>query len=382
MRDRVRAAVMTAPGRIEITDFPYPKIAPDAALIRMEIAGICGTDKHMFKGETIHPGGHETTFPIIPGHENVGVIEELGGNAKELEVEGVELREGDRVVPICDVTCGRCYVCRTSFGFATSCLKDVGYGTTLSCKDPPHLFGGWAEYMYILPQALLAKVPDDVPPEAAVLAEVMSVPYCAFEKSMSPYPLGKEGFGPGDTVVILGAGPLGICHGIMAKMSGASKIIVIGAPESRLDLARVLCADHVLNIDKIRDPQVRMREILELTEDRGADLVAECAGVPEAVSQGLDMLRVGGTLIVAGNYIDVGPTSINPQKQILSKNVRIVGVSGQTASSYAAALKLIKRFRHSVPIEKMVTHEFKIDDAEHALETAIGMNSMEVTIVP
>lgn len=380
MRDRVRAAVMTAPGRIEVTDFPYPKIAPDAALVRIELAGICGTDKHMFKGETTHPGGQETAFPIIPGHENVGIIEELGKNAKDLEVEGLELREGDRVVPICDVTCGRCYVCRTSFGFTTSCMRDVGYGTTLSCKDPPHLFGGWAEYMYILPQALLAKVPDGLAPEAAVLAEVMSVAYCAFEKSRSPYPLGKEGFGPGDAVVILGAGPLGLCHGIMAKMNGARQIIVVGAPESRLELARSLCADHIVNIDEIRDPQDRLQAIMALTENRGADLVAECAGVPVAVSQGLDMLRVGGTLIVTGNYIDMGSTSINPQKQILSKNSRIIGVNGQTASSYAASLRLIKRFRNTIPIEKMVTHKFKIDDAERALKTAIGMESMEVTI--
>lgn len=100
------------------------------------------------------------------------------------------------------------------------------------------------------------------------------------------------------------------------------------------------CADHVLNIEKIGDPQERLEEIKSLTDNRGTDLVAECAGVPEAVPQGLDMLRVGGTLIVAGNYIDTGPIPVNPQKQILSKNARIIGVSGQTAASYAGSLRL------------------------------------------
>jgi len=382
MPDKVKAVVMTGPGKLHVAEFPYPKIPPNAALVRMEMSGICGTDKHMFKGETTHPGMRETAFPIIPGHENVGIIEELGSEATSLEVEDRALHVGDRVVPICDVTCGRCYVCRSSYGFTTSCLRDVGYGTTLSCKDPPHLFGGWAEYMYILPQALLAKVPDGVPPEAAVMAEVLSVPFCAFEKAMSPYPLGKEGFGPGDTTVILGAGPLGICHGIMAKMSGAEKVIVVGAPEYRLELAKKLCADHVLNINKIMDPQERLEEIKALTDNRGADLVAECAGVPEAVSQGLDMLRVGGTLIVAGNYIDMGPTPINPQKQILSKNARIIGVNGQTATSYAASLRLIKRFLQSIPIDSMVTHKFKIEDCERAVKTGISMESLEVVITP
>ena len=382
MADKVRAAVMTGPGRIHVDEFPYPKIPSNAALVRMEMSGICGTDKHMFKGETTHPGGQETAFPIIPGHENVGIVEELGKDATSLEVEERELRPGDRVVPICDVTCGKCYICRSSYGFTTSCLRDVGYGTTLSCKNPPHLFGGWAEYMYILPQALLAKVPEGMPPEAAVMTEVLSVPFCAFNKAMSPYALGKEGFSPGDTVVILGAGPLGICHGIMARMSGAEKVIVVGAPKFRLELAQTLFADHVVSIDKIRDPQERLEEIKALTDNRGADLVAECAGVPEAVSQGLDMLRVGGTLIVAGNYIDMGPIPINPQKQILSKNARLIGVNGQTAASYASSLRMIKRFLSTIPIDKMITHKFKIADAERALRTGISMESMEVVITP
>jgi len=382
MTDKVRAAVMNGPGNIRVAEFPYPKVAPGSALVRMEMSGICGTDKHMFKGETVHPGGQESAFPIIPGHENVGIIEELGEDAKSLEVEGRALRVGDRVVPICDVTCGQCYVCRTSFGLTTSCERDVGYGTTLSCKDPPHLFGGWAEYMYILPHALLAKVPDGVPAQAAVMTEVMSVPFCGFNKAMSPFPLGKEGFAPGDRVVILGAGPLGICHAILAKMCGAEEVIVVGAPKYRLDLAKSICADYVLNIDELRDPAERLDEIRALTDNRGADLVAECAGVPEAVSQGLDMLRVGGTLIVAGNYIDMGPTPINPQKQILSKNARIIGVNGQTAASYAGALRLIKRHLAQIPIDKMVTHRFRIEEAETALKTGISMSSMEVVIIP
>ena len=373
---------MVKPGEIQLTEFPYPKVPSNAALVRMEMSGICGTDKHMFKGETTHPGGQETAFPIIPGHENVGIIEELGSEASDLEVEDRKLKVGDRVVPICDVTCGTCYICRSSYGFTTSCLRDVGYGTTLSCKNPPHLFGGWAEYMYILPQALLAKVPDGVPPEAAVLTEILSVPFCGFDKAMSPYALGKEGFGPGDTAIILGAGPLGICHGIMAKMIGAEKIIVVGAPESRLELARKVCADYTVNIDNITEPQERLREIMDLTDNRGADLVAECAGVPDAVTQGLDMLRVGGTLIVAGNYVDMGPTLVNPQRQILSKNAHIIGISGQTASSYAGSLRLIKRFLRTLPIESIVTHKFRIEEAERAVLTAISMESMEVVIVP
>ena len=382
MPEIVRAAVMNAPGKVELETFPYPKVAPNAALLRMEMSGICGTDKHIFRGETTHPSAQETGFPIIPGHENVGIIEELGGDATDLEVEGRELHEGDRVVPICDVPCGKCFVCRSSFGFATSCLRNVAYGTTLSCRDSPHLFGGWAEYMYILPQATLAKVPEQLSVEAAVMTEVLTVAVCGFNKATNPYPMGKEGFGPGDSVVILGAGPLGICHGIMARMMGAGNVIVVGAPEYRLKLARKLCADHTVDINQFNAPAKRIEAVKSMTDNRGADLVAECAGVPEAVSQGLDMLRLGGTLLVAGNYIDMGAAPINPQKQILSKNARIIGVNGQTAASYATALKLINRFSQTIPIGQMVTHKFKIEEAERALQTAISMESLEVAIVP
>jgi len=165
-------------------------------------------------------------------------------------------------------------------------------------------------------------------------------------------------------------------------MSGAENIIIVGAPESRLELAKKLCADHTLNIDRLSDPVERLQEIKALTDNRGTDLVAECAGVPEAVSQGLDMLRIGGILIVAGNYVDMGPTPINPQRQILSKNARIIGVNGQTAASYAAALRLIKRFLKTIPIDDMVTHKFKIEDAEAALKMAISMQDLEVAITP
>jgi L-iditol 2-dehydrogenase len=236
--------------------------------------------------------------------------------------------------------------------------------------------------MYILPKALVAKVPDALRPESAVMTEVLTVALCGFERAVAPYPLGKEGFGAGDNVVVLGAGPLGICHGIVAKMMGAGNVIMLGAPNSRLELAKKLCADQTINIEEIKNPSDRAEQVMEFTEKCGADVVAECAGVPDAVSQGLDMLRVGGTLIVAGNYIDMGSTPINPQRQILSKNARIIGVNGQTAGSYATALRLIKRFSETIPINEMVTHQFKLEEAERALQVAISMESMEVVIHP
>src|SRR5579864_3131665 len=209
---KVRAAVMRRPHEISVKEFPFPEIEKNGALVKMKMSGICGTDKHMFRGETMHPGEQESTFPLIPGHENLATIEKLGKKSGQwFDANGEKITEGDRVVPACDVNCGECFNCRNYYGWCW-CEKVYGYGTTISCKDPPHLFGGWAEYMYIRPKVYLFKVPETLPEKVAVLAEPMSVAYASFSRAMNPYFLVKEGAGPGSNVVIQGTGPLGLSH--------------------------------------------------------------------------------------------------------------------------------------------------------------------------
>jgi L-iditol 2-dehydrogenase len=207
MTEIVRAAVMQKPHSIGVQEFSVPDIEPGAALVRMIMSGICGTDKHMFLGDATHPSGLESKFPLIPGHENLALVEQLSERKDGwFDADGEPLKEGDRVVPACDVVCGECYACRNFYGWPW-CEKVLGYGTSISCKDPPHLFGGWAEKMYILPKVFLFKVPEELPDKVAVLTEPMSVAYSSMARAMTPYWLTKEGMGPGDTVVIQGSGP-------------------------------------------------------------------------------------------------------------------------------------------------------------------------------
>ena len=378
----VEAAVMEKPGKIHTRKFPYPAVKRDSSLVRMVGSGLCGTDKHMFHGETVHPGGQDSTFPLIPGHENLAVIEKLGEkDGPWRDSNGAPLKVEDRVAVACDVNCGECYNCRNFYGWCW-CENVFGYGTTISCKDPPHLFGGWAEFMYLLPKVYMFKVPEGLPDRVAVLAEPMAVAYGSFARAMNPYWLAKEGAGPGDTVVVQGSGPLGLSHAAMAKMMGAGRVIVVGAPRERLELARKMGADVTIDIGKFGTPQERVDEVRRLTEGRGAELVLECVGIPAAVSEGLEMVSMGGTYLTIGNYIDMGTVAINPQKQILSRSLRIIGVNGMPYQAYGRGLRLMAQNWKRLSLDSFVTHEFTIDHAEDALNMATSLKSLKVVVKP
>src|ERR1700685_1282883 len=309
----VLTATLVEPGRYEMREYPLPAPAPGCVLLKMELSGICGTDKHTFQGYTTQYGGRALEFPIIQGHENVGTIAAIGGDGTYADFEGVALREGDRVVVGANVTCGQCYYCRHDFPYYC-CEKTTDYGNNLSAKNPPYLFGGWAQYMYIVPGSFLVRVPDDLPSEVAVLTEIMAVTVGLDRaKQMSVFP--SEAFLFDDTVVVLGAGPLGMCFLMKARMLGAGNIIAVDLSDYRLNFAKRLGADHVINASNTTLAD-RLHFVRTLTHGRGADLVIGTAGVPQAVPEALDMMRLGGLLVEAGNFSDLGEIPISPHRHI------------------------------------------------------------------
>ena len=241
MADSVRAAVLAAPGRYELQEFPYPRLADGALLMQVEMVGICGTDKHTYAGETKQyagtPAETDTPFPIIQGHENVGVVAEITPTAAErIEFYGRRLAVGDRITMCPDVVCGRCYECTHVMGYVW-CENSECYGNSFTSAEPPHLLGGMAEYMYLRPDTFVYKVPDGLSPRVAVLAELMACTASLDKlKEFSSYAL--EGFNSGDTVVVIGTGPLGLLHVAKADMMGAGQIIATDLSEHRLAWAR------------------------------------------------------------------------------------------------------------------------------------------------
>ncbi len=379
----VLAATLVEPGRYEIREYPLPDPAPGCALVKMEVSGICGTDKHTYQGYVGQYGGSGTPrtvpFPIIQGHENVGTIAAIGEDGKCTDFEGIALKLGDRVIVGPNVSCGTCYYCRHAFPYYC-CENTVDYGNNISAKDPPHLFGGWSQYLYVLPGSFLVKVPEDLPSEIAVLTEIMAVTVGLDRgKQISAFP--NESFRFDDTVVVLGAGPLGMCFVMKARMLGAGTIVAIDFSEYRLNFALKLGADQVINAGKTSETE-RLALIRDLTHGRGADVVVECAGVPGAVREALEMLRISGLLIEAGNFSDMGEISISPHRHLCAKNVRVLGVGGEEPAAYGPSMRQMARHMRLYPLKEFVTHRFGLIQVEVAMQKSMALDSMKVVIDP
>jgi threonine dehydrogenase-like Zn-dependent dehydrogenase len=375
----VLAATLVKPGQYEIKEYPLPEPAAGCVLVKMELSGICGTDKHTFQGYTTQYGGRKLEFPIIQGHENVGTVAAIGGNGNYSDFEGIPLRVGDRVVVGANVCCGECYYCRHDFPYYC-CENMTDYGNNLSAKNPPHLFGGWSQYMYIVPGSFLVKVPDELPSEIAVLTEIFAVSVGLDRaKQMSAFP--NESFRFDDTVVVLGVGPLGMCFLMKARMLGAGTIIAVDLSDYRLNFAKRLGADHVMNVAK-HSKQERLQIVKDLTNGRGADMVIECAGVPQAVPEALEMLRIGGLLVEAGNFSDLGEVSFSPHRHLCAKNARILGVGGEEPAAYGPSMRQMARYMKKYPLQEFVTHRFGLRDVEAAMQKSIEPGSMKVVLQP
>jgi threonine dehydrogenase-like Zn-dependent dehydrogenase len=375
----VLAATLVKPGHYEIREYPLPEPAPGCVLVKMEMSGICGTDKHTFQGYTTQYGNRTLEFPIVQGHENVGTIASIGGKETYTDFEGMPLGEGDRVIIGANISCGKCYYCRHDFPYYY-CENSTDYGNNLSAKDPPHLFGGWSQYIYILPGSFLVKVPDDLPSEVAVLTEIFAVSAGLDRaKQMSAFP--NESFRFDDTVVVLGAGPLGMCFLMKARMLGAGTIIAMDLSDYRLSFAKRLGADHAVNVGNTSKEE-RLQFVKDLTRGRGADMVIECAGVPEAVPEALEMLRIGGLLIEAGNFSDLGEVAVSPHRHLCAKNARVLSVGGEEPAAYGPGMRQMVRYMKHYPLREFVTHRFGLRDVHAAMQKSMDGDSMKVVLEP
>ena len=375
----VRAAVMKAPGRLEVEEFPRPEVERGAVLMQVIYSGICGTDKHTYRGETIQYAGtpHERRleYPLICGHENVGLVVETGGTV--LATDGTPLRPGDRIVPGANVACGACWFCREGFPYY-ACERLEDYGNSLNAARPPHLFGGWAELMYLLPGTPLFRVPDELPSEVAVLTEVMAVTHGIDTAAKLPSP---HTFRPGGSVAVIGVGPLGFCHLVKALFAGCGELIAIDLLPSRLRLAEQFGATLTLDASRT-EPTARIDGVRRLTGGRGADLVVDCSGVAETFVDALALVRWGGTVIEAGAFVDLGPVDVNPNRDICTRNICVLGVGGETADGYVPAMETMAANLERFPLERIVTHRLPLERAQEAIGISRSDGAMKVVISP
>jgi threonine dehydrogenase-like Zn-dependent dehydrogenase len=375
----VRAAVMKAPGVIGVEEFPRPEVERGAVLMEVLFSGICGTDKHTFRGETIQYAGtpHERTleYPLICGHENVGVVVETGDEV--LASDGTPLRPGDRIVPGANVACGECWFCREGFPYY-ACERLEDYGNSLNAKRPPHLFGGWSELMYLLPGTPLFRVPDDLPSEVAVLTEVMAVTHGLDAATVLPRP---HTFRGGDSVAVIGVGPLGLCHVIKSRFLGCGELVAIDVLAERLRRSEAFGV--TLTVDASRaDRAERVDAVRRHLGGRGADLVVDCSGIAETFTEALELVRWGGTVIEAGAFVDLGPVPVNPNRDICTRNVCVLGIGGETSEGYVPAMDAMAAHLDELPLDRVVTHQVPLEDAEAAIRLSEAPEAMKVVFAP
>lgn len=352
-------------GPLKIQEFARPKTEPGAALVRTEMAGICGTDVHLWKGEL------KIELPVILGHETAGVIEELG-TGLERDWNGEPLAIGDRVTWTSTISCGRCYYCAEKRQ-PTRCPHRRAYGIGYSSDQAPHFLGGYAELHYLRPGSNIFRIPDDLATESVIGAG------CALITAI--HGVERTGIDWQDTVVVQGAGPVGISALAVAKSAGAGRVIVAGGPPNRLEMARRFGADEVIDLAQVSNPQERIDAVRKLSGGYGADVVLECVGHPSAFVEGVEMCRDGGKYLVLGHYCDAGPISFNPHV-ITRKQLQLFGSWSSEPRHMKAALEFLRRHRDQFPFADMVTHRFSLAEANEALDCTARWVAAKSVITP
>jgi L-iditol 2-dehydrogenase len=369
----VNAAVMTEPGTIELREFPKPEIADDEILLKVERTGICGSDKHMYAGHM------PLQFPIVPGHELVGVIEELGARAaEEMAVVGGALAVGDRVTTTpSSQACGKCWYCLHMPQRPTLCANRYVHGF-VSSDVAPTPRGGFSEYMHLANRSWIFKIPDGLSNDIAVLTEPAAVATRAVERALAPgIPHIAEGLGMDKSVVVLGAGPIGQLVVAALAHVGVDLIIASDLSESRLVMAKEMGAHEVIGAGG--DLEDRLERAKALTHGVGPDIVIETAGVPVVFKESLDFVRRGGIVVEVGHFTDPGGVEIRPNV-VCFKDLDIRGMWAYPAMQFKTALSFLKNT--TAPLDRFITHTMSLAETEKGIEVTGSEGSMKVVVVP
>lgn len=360
----VVAAVVPAPGaRVELREYPEPVLEPDSALLAVDLSEVCGTDVHLQAGRLAG-----VPYPLIPGHVTVGRLERIRGTL--LDVDGRVLREGDAVTFL-DVhrTCNSCWYCLVAKA-TTRCPRRKVYGITYGAEDG--LAGGWAQKLYLKPGT-------KVIPLNGVDAESFMVGGCSLPTAL--HGVERAGVMLGDTVLVLGSGPVGISAVIFARMSGALRVLCIGAPASRLEAARAAGADDVLDFTTVSEAE-RLEWVRERTGGRGADATVEATGVPEAAVQAMRFTRDAGRVVVLGQYTDHGDAAVNPHLDLNKKHLDVRGCWGFDYSHIYRAVRIIGDPGRAAPWRAMTHERYPLARAQEALDAVAAGRVVKALIDP
>ncbi|NLN41784.1 MAG: alcohol dehydrogenase catalytic domain-containing protein [Clostridiales bacterium] len=336
----------TVSGATELREVPVPEIGPNDVLVKVAYVGVCGTDPHMHRNLS----SIKINVPLIFGHEFAGTIEKVGSEVKNYKV-------GDRVTAETHADyCGVCELCRTNNYHICSQRKGFGF----------HVDGAFAEYVKV-PARILHRVPDSVSLKEAALTEPLCVAYKAVVCGSKVR--------PGDTVVVIGPGPIGLLCIKMAQIAGASEIIAVGTDgdEERLELALKYGATIAMNSSK----EDVVAKVKSLGDGYGADVVYDSAGVSATLALSMDVVRPAGQIVKIGWGPKPVGFSIDP---IIAKNVTLVGHFSHTWDVWEKCLVLMSKGQ--VDLKPLITHEMPLEEWEKSFELIENREAMKVVLKP
>ncbi|MDH7569986.1 MAG: zinc-dependent alcohol dehydrogenase family protein [Armatimonadota bacterium] len=336
----MRCVVIERPGVVRVEERPAPTLEPHQVKVRVSACGVCGTDVHIFHG------GFRADYPVVPGHEFAGVVEEAGACV-------THVRPGDRVTVDPNISCGVCPYCRR--GAVHLCRRLTAIGVNLP--------GGFQE-ICALPAKQVYQLPGHLPLDEAAFAEPLA---CCL------HGIDRGGVAPGDQVVVLGAGPIGLLMTQLARLAGAAKVIVSELSPRKRELAQQLGADVVVD-PLAEDLDARVTAVTEI----GADVVFECVGTAQTAAAAVAAARRGGRVVLFGVSPKEAAMEVRPYEVFLNE-LTLVG-SYINPHTHARAIALLAAGR--VRVRDLISHRVPLEEFPRAVELAGQKETVKVLVVP
>ena len=360
-----KVAMLTGLEHFDIKEYPIPELGDDDVLVKVEGCGVCGTDAHEFKRDPF------SLIPVALGHEGTGEVVKVGKNVTK-DSAGKPLKVGDKVVT--------CMIFKDNPDITMFDLNKQNVGGAdvygLLPDDDIHLNGWFADYLVVRGGSTIFNV-SDLDLESRILIEPCAVLIHAVERAKTTGILRFN-----SRVVVQGCGPIGlICIAVLRTM-GIENIVAVDGEDKRLEFAKLMGATQVVNFKNFKGVEALANGVKDAFGGYYADFAFQCTGSPVAHANIYKFIRNGGGLCELGFFINGGDATINPHFDICSKEITTVGSWVYTLRDYATTFDFLKRAKGlGLPLEKLITHKFPLEQINEALETNLKMEGLKIAII-
>ena len=363
-----KVAMLTDKKHFEVKEFPVPELNDDDILVKVEGAGVCGTDVHEWRAD---PFG---LIPVVLGHEGTGEIVYLGKNIKS-DTAGNPIHVGDKIVTSV-ISCGECNICRNHPANTNLCDKQGVFGL-IGHNDAQPLNGWFGTHLLIRGKGATYFVVNDLDLQERMLLELACVCVHALKRANST---GLMNFNT--KVVLQGLGPVGLVMACVLRAAGINHIIAIDGTKTRLDMAKKIGVKTVINFKEATTLEERVRLVKEATNGNLADFAFQCTGVPAAAADIYSYIRRGGGMCEMGFFVNNGEYTVNPHFAMCNKEINLIGSWDYSADDYPTTMAFLRQAREmNIPIKELITHTFPLDKMNEAMETNVSQQGIKICYV-